>query len=76
MKSFGGLPVLILLSTKTLRGRVMNHKPGSGSFVDQSIRVGRKCPNLSSGSMALLDVEKPFYRKFSVSATAYDYKVD
>lgn len=70
MESFGGFPVLILLSTKTLRGKVVSHKLGSGLFVEMSIRIGRKRLSHFFESMASLAVGKSFCHKFCVSATA------
>lgn len=76
MKSFGGFPVPIPLSTKMPLGKVMSRKLGNGLFVEMSTRNGRKRRSHFFGSMALLAVVKPFCRRFSVPATVRMYNID
>ena len=66
MKSCGGFPVPIPPLTNMPHGKAMDHKLASGLFMDITICAGKKSLSHSSGSMALLVVEKPFCRKFPV----------
>lgn len=76
MKSFGGFSVPIPLPITMPLGKVMSRKLGNGLFVEMSTRNGRKRRSHFFGSMALLAVEKPFCRRFSVSATVQMYDID